>query len=252
MNNLVKVLLSRRQMFTVRRPFDIHSVPNGLSPVIHNESVSLSCSFLGKAPANISMELDRTCFLAGDEIKVRLETQSKHASKIKKVACILQQSVSVSGIRSTAVFNIASVEEKYPRGTVCKRSHRSVTGYEIILPTLNNFLPSVLHGCRNAKVKYHVLVGVTFGSCSGKLLMETPISLGPCTDHIVSDKKNAVPMFNRPMRFTGNFAPDQMNGHARAAAIEKRNYYKAKVNSKMVHGSCSNNFCCCTSDSSIE
>lgn len=252
MNNFVKVLVSRRQKFNVKRPFDIHSVPMAMTPITHLEDVPITCSiFAVHEPGNILMALDRSCFLAGDDIKIRLEAQNRYASRIKKITCVLRQTIHVKGVRSKAQFNIANVEEKYPEGTTSKTKKHKLIFYEIHLPTHTNFLPSVMPGCRLVSVTYSLIVAIKFSTCGGKLTLEIPINIGPCTDPIHLDKTNSVPFFNRPLRFP-HFSPHS-NGIANGDAkiITDRPGSAPQVSSKFSYGACSNKFCCCFGDNTL-
>ncbi|XP_069108182.1 uncharacterized protein [Argopecten irradians] len=253
MNNFVKVLVSRKQTFHVKRPFDIHSVPMAMTPVTHVEDVPITCSvFTVREPANIYLSLDRSCFLAGDDIKIHLETENRYANRIKKITCVLRQTVSVKGVRSKAQFNIANVEEKYPEGTITKTNKRNIIGYEIHLPTHTNFLPSVMPGCRLATIAYNLIVTVKFTTCGGKLIMYVPINLGPCTDPIHLEKTSSVPFFNRPLRFP-YFSPHS-NGVANGDAHKTMKHPTKSgppVTSKFSYGACSSRFCCCWGDNTL-
>ncbi|XP_033728869.1 uncharacterized protein LOC117318007 [Pecten maximus] len=252
MNNFVKVLVSRKQIFHVKRPFDIHSVPMAMTPISHVEDVPITCSIFSiREPANIQMSLDRSCFLAGDDIKIHLETENRYANRIKKITCVLRQTVSVKGVRSKAQFNIANVEEKYPEGTITKTNKRNLICYEIHLPTHTNFLPSVMPGCRLVTITYSLNVSVKFTTCGGKLMLYVPINLGPCTDPIHLDKTSSVPFFNRPLRFP-HFSPHS-NGIANGDAqkVQKRPVSGPPVTSKFSYGACSSRFCCCWGDNTL-
>ncbi|XP_021370847.1 uncharacterized protein LOC110461628 [Mizuhopecten yessoensis] len=252
MNNFVKVLVSRKQVFHVKRPFDIHSVPMAMTPVNHVEDVPITCSvFSVKEPANIHMSLDRSCFLAGDDIKIHLETENRYANRIKKITCVLRQTVTVKGVRSKAQFNIANVEEKYPEGTITKTNKSNIIFYDIHLPTHTNFLPSVMPGCRLATIRYSLIMGVSFKTCGGKLVLDIPINLGPCTDPVRLDKTNSVPFFNRPLRFP-YFSPHS-NGTANGDVPQVLKSPKSgpPITSKFSYGACSSRFCCCWGDNTL-
>lgn len=237
LNNMVKVLLSRRLNFTVRRAFDIHSIPLSLTPILHTEEIQLSCSGL----AIIEMSLDRTCFLAGDNIIVHLETQSKYARKIKNISCELQQRVNVLANTMKSTYTIVYSEDKHPQGVKSRHSKQRTMCYDIIMPTQMSLLPSILPGCRTLHVVYTIVVNIKFKSCSGKLTMEIPISIGPSTDPSNLEKFNAVPHFNRPLRFP-HF---NRNGDSKSSIAEDHGPH---VNSKFTHEGCAGLLCCFGSD----
>ncbi|XP_060076173.1 uncharacterized protein LOC132555830 [Ylistrum balloti] len=252
MNNFVKVLVSRKQTFQVKRPFDIHSVPMAMTPVSHVEDVPITCSvFRVREPANIHMSLDRSCFLAGDDIKIHLEMENRYANRIKKISCVLRQAVSVKGVRSKAQFNIANVEEKYPEGTITKTNKRNIIFYEIHLPTHTNFLPSVMPGCRLVTITYSLLMTVKFTTCGGKLTLDVPINLGPCTDPVHLDKTNSVPLFNRPLRFPYFSLHSNGTANGDAHKVLQQSTSGPPVSSKFSYGACSNRFCCCLGDTTL-
>lgn len=233
LNNMVKVLLTRKLSFTVRRAFDIHSIPLGLMPILHTEDVQLSCSDI----AIIEMSLDRTCFLAGDNIRIHLETQSKYARKIKNISCELQQRVTVLANKLKATFTIINVQDKHPQGVKSRHSKQKVMCYDINMPTQMSLLPSILPGCRTLHVAYSIIVNIKFKSCSGKLTMEIPIGIGPCTDPSNLEKINSVPHFNRPVRFP-HF---NRNGDSRSSIAGEEGPH---VHSKFSHEGCSGLLCC--------
>ncbi|XP_063410933.1 uncharacterized protein LOC134693923 [Mytilus trossulus] len=237
LNTLVKVLLSRRLNFTVRRPFDIHSVPMGLMPIIHTEDIQLSCSGV----AIIDMSLDRTCYLAGDNIIVHLETQNKYARKIKSISCELVQKVTVLANKYRETYTVISVKEKNPQGVKSRHSKEKIMSYNINMPTQVSFLPSILPGCRTLHVTYTIFLSIKFKLCSGKLTMEIPISIGPATSSSNLEKYNSVPNFNRPVRFP-HF---NRNGDSKISLAGEQGPH---VHSKFSHEGCAGLLCCFGND----
>lgn len=240
-NNFVKVLLSRRQMFIVRRPFDMHSIPGGLNPVMHTEEVMLFCTFFaGDRPAAVTLNLDRYVFIAGDDIKIRLETSSRDARRIRRIACNLEQMLLVRETKTRASITLVHVQEKFPQGFDKKHGHGNTMIYDIIIPTTTNFLPSVLTGCKMLHASYKIVVKVKFSSCGGKLIMEVPIAIGPCISPVLMEKsRNSVPLFNRPLRFpkfNSNSNPELKNLHSSQSI---------KVDSHFSPTGCASIFCCC-------
>lgn len=236
LNNLVKVLLSRRLHFTVRRNFDIHTIPMGLTPILHTEDIQLSCAGV----AIMEMALDRTCFLAGDDIQVRLETQNKYARKIKSISCELVQRVTVLATKLKATYSIILVEDKHPEPVKSQQSKQNLMCYDIHMHTLTSLLPSILPGCRTLHVTYTILINVKFKSCGGKLTMEVPISIGPHTDHSNVDMTNSVPQFNRPLRFP-HFRP---NNNVTSQSLLVDGNRGPHVNSKFTNEGCVGFLCC--------
>ena len=198
LHNYVKVLMTRQYSFMVKRPFDIHAIPMGLTPVTHTEDLSLSaCSPFSTDLTSISLTLDRSCFLAGDEIKMRLliNNTTKHISKIRGE---LQQNVSVNKPRIQLTYTIADFEETDTRSALVRDNQQM---YELAMPTHVNILPSINPGCRMLGVTYNLVVVIQFSVCGGELTLDVPLSIGPCTDPVNLEKRNSVPVFNRPMRF---------------------------------------------------
>lgn len=233
-NNYVKVLLTRRFPFMVRGFFDIHSIPKALQPVNHSEIVNMNCMPVFLDSTAITMSLDRSVFLAGDEIRVKLITSSGTARKIKYLTCDLQQRVA-STVKPRQNFTVVQIYEHEPEGLHYKQKSQSFALFEFIIPTHSNFVPSFLPGIRIVKVTYTVMITIKFKTCSGKLFLECPIGIGPCPDPMSLNQMNMVPVFNRPIRFP-HFSRDShvtaktQNGtaHSRENATNVTSVYKSK------------------------
>ena len=199
-NTLVKVLLSRKHPFFVRRPFDIHAIPSALKPVNHSEFINLNCLPIALDSSMVTLSLDRSVFLAGDVIRVRLSTSQRTARKIKHLSCHLQQRLT-SSIKPKAVYSLVQVEDHEPQGVITQTNLRNSVSFDFMIPTHHQLIPTYLQGCTLLKVSYYIIMAVKFKSCAGKLILEAPIGVGPCIDPQNLDKVNAVPIFNRPIRF---------------------------------------------------
>lgn len=199
-NNYVKVLLTRRYPFMVRGAFDIQSIPKALQPVTHSEIVNINCIPLFLDSTAITLSLDRSVFLAGDEIRVKLITSSGTARKIKTLTCELQQRVT-SNVKPRQNFTVVQIYEHEPEGLQFKQKSQSFALFEFMVPTHLNYVPSFLPGVRIIKVSYSIMVTVKFKTCSGKLFLECPVGIGPCSDPLTANQLNTVPIFNRPIRF---------------------------------------------------
>ncbi|KAK3595361.1 hypothetical protein CHS0354_008783 [Potamilus streckersoni] len=235
LNNYVKVLFSKRFSFLVRRPFDINAVPNALTPVSHTEDLDLLCfPFSGNDSTMISLHLDRSVFLAGDEIRVKLETSARHARRIRQLHCQLQQKIA-HGVTNKVRANLTleAIEDKAPTGLPIRRKGRSMVLYEFLIPTHKHLIPSFLSGCTIVQAAYAVIMVVKFNGCGGKLIMEVPIGIGPETDPVNLENTNAVPVFNRPKRFP-NFSPssDKIRGPYTETNGDLRRDTSNRVNSK--------------------
>ena len=200
-NNYVKVLLSRRFPFVVKRPFDIHSVPNSLQPVSQAEHVNLGCLPIFFDAASLTLSLDRAVFLAGDEIRVKLTTNSKTAKRIRSLTCELQQHV-FSSIKTRQMYSIVQIHEHAPEGFEYTNNGKSLSLFEFILPTHSQFIPSFYSGCKLVKASYTIMMTVVFTSCSGQVFLECPVGIGPSmTVNKQGQVASAVPVFVRPKRF---------------------------------------------------
>ncbi|KAL3854088.1 hypothetical protein ACJMK2_013368 [Sinanodonta woodiana] len=235
LNNFVKVLFSKRFPFLVRRPFDINAVPNALAPVSHTEDLDLLCfPFSGNDSTILSLYLDRSVFLAGDEIRVKLETSARHARRIRQLQCQLQQKIA-HGVTNKvrAHFTLGVIEENAPKGLPIRRNGRNMVLYEFLIPTHKHLIPSFLTGCTIVQAAYAVIMIVKFNRCGGKLAMEVPIGIGPETDPVNLENTNTVPVFNRPKRFPG-FSPslDKIRGPHPEANGDLRRDTPNRVNSK--------------------
>lgn len=249
LNNLVKIILSRRNSFVVRRRFDIHSIPNALLPVIHQEDVTLSsCSLFSSDIANINLCLDRSCFLAGDDIQVRLEIENQYAKRIKMIEGHLQQNVTLMKPKSHFSFNLSTFAEKEPKGTVITHKlQHTLSCFDFTLPTRLNILPSINPGCRLVHVSYSLRIVVHFSSCGGQLLLEVPVHIGPCSDPINLEKRNSVPVFNRPKRFP-HFSPHP-NGNIQNGHTRTHQKPQSPVYTKFSHNAPS--LFCCSADTAL-
>lgn len=199
-NNLVKVLMTRRFPFMIRSHFDIHSIPRALQPVSHSEYVNLSCLPIFLNTASLVLSLDRAVFLAGDDLRVKLTTTAKTASKIKSLICELHQRVQTN-IKVRQNFTIMQIHEQNPEGLQFQQNSRSYVVFEFTIPTRSQFVSSFLQGCSLARVTYAIVMTVRFKGCGGILFLECPVGIGPCADPMSPRETGAVPVFNRPKRF---------------------------------------------------
>lgn len=112
-NQFVKVLMSKRQPFSVQRHFDINLVPNASSPILHTEQVVLSCT--GNNEAIVTMNLDRAVFLAGDDIKLQLAAIVPPSQRIKEISCKLQQHLKLDRQTDVTTFILSNVDRTDPQ-----------------------------------------------------------------------------------------------------------------------------------------
>ena len=216
-NTLVKVLLSRKHAFFVRRPFDIHAIPNAMKPVNHTEFINLNCLPIALDSAMVRLSLDRSVFLAGDVIRVQLSTTPGTARKIKHLTCQLQQRMT-SSVKPKATYALAQIDEHEPEGVIVKQPNvRNTVSFDFMIPTHSQYIPTYLQGCKLIKVSYYVTMMVKFNACAGQLMLEAPIAIGPCNDTQNVDQLRAVPVFNRPIRFP-HFSKDN-NGKVQNGTI---------------------------------
>ena len=250
LNNLVKIILSRKNTFTVRRRFDIHSIPNALLPVIYQEDITLSsCSFFSSDIASVNLCLDRSCFLTGDDVQVRLEIENQYAKRIKMIDGRLLQHVRLVKPKSHFTFSLSTFGEKNPKGTVMTKQHQTLACFDISMPTGVNVLPSINPGCRLFHVTYSLRIVVHFTSCGGQLLLELPIHIGPCLDPINLEKRNSVPVFNRPKRFP-HFSPHP-NGHLQNGQTPSGPEVRSSVHAYTKFSHKASSVLCCSSDTAL-
>ncbi|XP_045189470.2 uncharacterized protein LOC123546897 [Mercenaria mercenaria] len=247
-NNYVKVLLTRRFPFMVRSSFDINAMPKALEPVNHSELINVNCIPVFTDSAAITLSLDRSVFLAGDEIRVKLITSSSTARKIKSLTCDLQQRV-LSSVRPRQTFTVVQIYEDEPQGLQVKQKSQSLVLFEFVIPTHSNFIPSYLTGVKMIKVSYTIMMTIKFKTCSGKLFLECPIGIGPSADPLNLNQTNAVPVFNRPIRFP-HFSRDSQvtaktqNGTAHSGGNTKQVKSVYKTNSSQL-------LCCCIDENDL-
>lgn len=215
-NNLVKVLLTRRFPFMVQGPFDIHSIPTAMQPVSHSEYVNLSCLPIFLNTASLALSLDRSVFLAGDDIRVKLTATTRTARRIKTLTCELHQRVQTN-IKMRQNFTIMQIQEHEPEGQPFQQNSKNLVLYEFMIPTRSQYISSFLQGCSLVRVSYAIAMTVRFKGCSGLLFLECPLSIGPSADPMNPRESTTVPVFNRPRRFphfTNHHAPKSQNGTA--------------------------------------
>lgn len=244
-NTYVKVLLTRRFPFMVQTPFDLHAIPNALKPVNHSEIVNVNCLPICIHAASMSLSLDRSVFLAGDEIRVKLITSASTARKIKSLNCEVKLHV-FSKIRPRQNYTVVQVYEDEPKGLIFKQQSQSFALFEFIIPTQTNFIPSYLMGVNLVKITYAMMMTVQFKTCSGKLFLECPIGIGPCANHVTLTETTAVPVFNRPRRFPHFSKESQVvakTQNGTVHSVPERNQVTA------IHKSQGTDlFCCCVAE----
>lgn len=208
-NNYVKVLLTRRFPFIVWQPFDIHAVPKSMQPINHSEYVNLGCLPIFLESAAVSLCLDRSVFLAGDDIHVKLITSNRTAGKVKSLTCKLQQ-ILISNVKPRDIQTYVQLHGNVTDGKPLKQNAKKFTLFEFIIPTHLQLIPSFMSGCKLLTVSYVVVMIVQFKCCEGGLLLECPIGIGPTADPSQIKHTDAAPFFNRVQRFP-NFSRDVPN-----------------------------------------
>ncbi|XP_041374853.1 uncharacterized protein LOC121387725 [Gigantopelta aegis] len=198
-NNLVKVILSKKQPFNVQQPFDLHQIPNALVPVLHEEEIVLSCA--NNNVAFFTLSLDRAVFLAGDDIRLQLTAHLPTSQRIKDVTCTLKQNIVLSEVNEKQTICLTQLTRKDPAGE--DRSGTPST-FDMTIPTQTHLLTSFLHGCKTVQVTYTLQVLLKLSPGGGRVLFAIPISIGPSAEPIYAEKtasRKIVPIFNRPVRF---------------------------------------------------
>ena len=200
LNKLVKVLMTRKHPFFVRRPFDINAIPTAMKPINHTDFINLNCLPISFDTDMLTLSLDRSVFLAGDIIRVKLTTTSTTARKIKHLLCQLQMRVT-SSVKPKATYILGQIEEHEPEPGMKQPNFSNTVSYDFMIPTHYQFIPTYLQGTKLLRVSYCITMNVTTSACAGILTLEAPIAIGPCTEPQNMDKTDSVPIFNRPMRF---------------------------------------------------
>ena len=240
LNTFVKVLLSRKHPFVVRRPFDINAIPTALNPVTHTGFINLNCLPVALDSSMLTLCLDRSVFLAGDIIRVKLSTTPGTARKIKHLSCQLQLRMT-SSIKPKATYTLVQIDEHEPESGSTQPNLRNMVSFDFMIPTHHQFIPTYLQGCKLLKVSYYITMSVKFNACAGKLTLEAPIGIGPCMDPQSTDKTNSVPIFNRPIRFP-HFSKDN-NGKIQNGMVHSEARGN-QVTSEHKHHRRSFLFCC--------
>ena len=116
-NQLVKVLMSKKQPFRIQRHFDINLIPSASSPITHTEEVYLSCT--GNNLVMVTLNLERAVFLAGDDIKLQLAASVPPSQRIKAITCKLQQHLKLDKQPDMTTFTLSNVERSDPQVSRC-------------------------------------------------------------------------------------------------------------------------------------
>ncbi|XP_071103614.1 uncharacterized protein [Haliotis cracherodii] len=241
-NNAVKVLFSKRQIFSVQRAFDVHLIPNAMTPVVHDEEVILSCG--PNSVANFTLSLDRAVFLAGDDIRLQISSQIPSSQKIKDITCALRQHVTLKEI---------GVKECYILAEICRNAPQEET-LDVTIPTQTHLISSFLTGSKNLKVTYSLDVDIRMRPAGGKVSFSIPIAMGPCAEPIYAEKtasRKFVPVFNRPMRFPC-FSDSQKKSPALMEDRISRSSQSINVTTKYNNTPLSRCFLCCFIGSAVD
>ncbi|ESO94408.1 hypothetical protein LOTGIDRAFT_175442 [Lottia gigantea] len=242
-----KSLLSYRLDFKVLRPFDVNMLPDVNLPINHMEEVALAC---GKGrTATIGLALDRSVFLAGDDIRLQISLAVPASRKIKEIICGLQQHVSFQTPGQRASYTLVQLQNKNPEETavVTIESNMKTSSYEVVIPTHNDILTSFNYGCNILKVTYSVKTLIKFSQGGGKLNLAMPIAIGPCAEPIYYEKsafKKAVPVFKRPVRFPC-FTPASRNSSFYSQEQSSQSSRKINVVTKYQVSPFGRIFLCC-------
>lgn len=198
-NQFVKVLLSKRQPFSVQRHFDINLIPDHSASVVHTEEIYLSCA--GQNEVIVTLSLDRAVFLAGDDIKLQLAVAMPHSQRIKMISCRLEQHLKLERQTDVTTFTLSNVERTDPQASGQTEDEMS---YDVTIPTQTNLVTSFLQGVSMVRISYTLAIDIKFVPAGGKLSFTVPLAIGPCAEPIYAEKissRKAVPIFNRPTRF---------------------------------------------------
>ncbi|GFR98606.1 hypothetical protein ElyMa_006354100 [Elysia marginata] len=167
---LVRVLMTKQINFNVQRSFDLSTIPGATTPFTHTERVYMSCAHTEAAV--VTVKLDRSVFLAGDDIKLQLATSLPHGQRVKEITCSLQEHVTLNPKQEPIIILLTRMFRKDP-GHVDGRSANQETGdidtLEVTIPTQTDLVSPFSLGSSKAKIEYFLAINLKFSRSGGKL-----------------------------------------------------------------------------------
>ncbi|GFO29786.1 hypothetical protein PoB_005629100 [Plakobranchus ocellatus] len=167
---LVRVLMYKQINFNVQRSFDLSMIPGASVPFSHTEQLFLSCAH--SDAAIVTVNLDRSVFLAGDDVKLQLSTSLPNGQRVKEITCSLQEHLILDPKREPITVKLTRMLRKDP-GQVEGRSTNQVQQekdeFEVTIPTQTDLISPFSLGASKTKIEYSLAIGLKFSRSGGKL-----------------------------------------------------------------------------------
>ncbi|RUS90506.1 hypothetical protein EGW08_001683, partial [Elysia chlorotica] len=135
---VVRILMAKQINFNVQRSFDLSTIPGAAAPFTHTEQLYMSCAH--SEAAVVTVNLDRSVFLAGDDVKLLLTTSLPAGQRIREIVCSLQEHVTLDPRREPIIILLTRMLRKDP-GQLTGRSANGEAGggvkdaLEVTIPT---------------------------------------------------------------------------------------------------------------------
>ncbi|CAG5129862.1 unnamed protein product [Candidula unifasciata] len=246
-SNRVRVFLEKQVNFNVQRGFDVNTIPDFNSPIVHTEQVYLACTH--HQPAIVSINLDRAVFLAGDDIRMQLQVSLPSSQSVKEIICKLQEYITIGPKQEPIELTLSKIIRKNPNLTREKLPGQTGDNtFAVTMPTYTGLVSPYILGSSQIKFGYYLLVEIKFTPAGGKLSFKVPVGIGPCADPIYAEKtssKKLVPVFNRPTRFPC-FSGKTIPGPIQDGSPSSRTTASVHVTTKYSNGFFTRCFLCCT------
>ncbi|CAG5115362.1 unnamed protein product [Candidula unifasciata] len=219
--------------FNVQRSFDLSAIPEAMSPIVHTEQVNLVCT--RQEVAEVTLSLDRSVFLAGDDIRLHLEVILPSSQSVKDITCTLQEYVTISPKVEPMIFTLKQTNPGQEQKFV------------VTIPTHTRMISPYSLGSSQIKIDYFLAVDLRFTPAGGKLSFKVPVGIGPCADPIHVEKitsRKAIPLFNRTIRFPC-FSTRSLAESSSSRPSNSRSTASVVVRTKYSNGLFARCFLCC-------
>ncbi|KAK3748373.1 hypothetical protein RRG08_018215 [Elysia crispata] len=255
---IVRIVMAKQINFNVQRSFDLSMVPGAAAPFSHTEQLFMSCAHTEAAV--VTVNLDRSVFLAGDDVKLLLTTSLPSGQRIKEIVCSLQEHVTLDPRREPIIILLTRMLRKDPGQLTGRPTDQEPSGaqeaLEVTIPTQTDLVSPFSLGSSKTRIEYFLEISLKFSRSGGKLAFKVPLTIGPCAEPIYAEKTSSrkiVPVFNRPTRFpyftsptTAQPQPTRSQSARIIVSQESLNTSK-NVQSKYSNNCLSRLFLCCAS-----
>lgn len=167
-----------KRAFTVVANVDLNHEPAAFTPAYRHAERSFSWTdwlfFCAKGGLTITVKIDRSAFVPGEDILINAEVSNYSSNKVKDVEAFLQQNLVFSTKTATRFCRGETKLGLVNRGCVNKNDTQIWNNHPLPIPALP---PSKLGGCRMISVDY-VLNFIVYIENAPNVVMNIPIVLG--------------------------------------------------------------------------